>query len=381
MMITLRISVKQLFLGSTIAIAVGFAFASNASADVGNKLSDRKTINPFAWSILRSENQPSDYGLVWGFPPPSPSRNLVTLTHISWELQRKGSHYADFKGNKPFLLDYSFLNPKRDNNAEYGADFATNHVLPNFPEWLAERSLEYVAKHKSDGVMLDWWHNNHPSNFSKTQTRSSRIKIAQELRTKLGSGAIIMGNVNQDMDRDTVKFINGVFMESWKANANQGYTQSELSKIEKAIIYYEKNLLEPKIIALEGWRRFSDLSDTDMNSSENRKMAKLFTAMSVVIPKNGYILFGDNNSDNPNNDHDHLLYDFYKFDIGKPVSGRIEIKNGAGYKEHQEGFIAYNITNGKQSFTRSNGETVDIEAKSGLFCRNVGASSDCLSYD
>jgi hypothetical protein len=380
-MMNLRKSANKLLLVSTKSIALLFAMVSFSWADIANKLSYRETINPFAWSILRGENKSSDYGLVWGFPPPVSNKELITLTHISWELQRIGSHYADFEGNKEFLLDYSFLNPSRDNNVEYGADFATNHVSSNFAEWLALRSIEYVTRHKADGVMLDWWHNNHPSKFSKSQVRSSRINIARELRAKMGPGGIIMGNVNQSIDRDTVKFMNGVFMESWKSTPNLGYTQNELSEIEDAIIYYEENLLEPKIIALEGWRRFSNLSNADMNSSENRRMAKLFTAMSVVIPTNGYILFGDNNSDNPNNDHDHLLYDFYSFDVGKPVSGRIAIRNGAGYKEHQEGFVAYNITNKKQKFIRSNGETVEIEAKSGLFCKSSGASSDCLSYD
>ena len=54
-----------------------------------------------------------------------------------------------------------------------------------------------------------------------------------------------------------------------------------------------------------------DLSDEDRNSSENRKMAKLLTAMSVVVPDNGYILYGDNNRDDDHTDHYHLYYDFY----------------------------------------------------------------------
>ena len=32
-------------------------------------------------------------------------------------------------------------------------------------------------------------------------------------------------------------------------------------------------------------------------------MAKLLTAMSVVVPTNGYILYGDNNTDTSDGDH------------------------------------------------------------------------------
>ena len=41
--------------------------------------------------------------------------------------------------------------------------------------------------HKSDGTMLDWWHNNHQSSsgYSKHQVRMARTAIAKKLRAKL----------------------------------------------------------------------------------------------------------------------------------------------------------------------------------------------------
>ena len=91
--------------------------------------------------------------------------------------------------------------------------------------------------------------------------------------------------------------------------------------MENLIVYYEKNLQFPKLIALEGWRKTTANTAEDRNSPENRKMAKLLTAMSVVIPTNGYILYADNNNDTPDGDHEHTYYDFYSFDIGKPTGG------------------------------------------------------------
>lgn len=157
-----------------------------------------------------------------------------------------------------------------------------------------------------------------------------------------------MGNVNWRKDTATVDYINGVFLELYKEpfypSSKRLYNSGELNRIEGLLSYYEQNLQEPKIIVLEGWRKTKNVTDEDRNSSENRKMAKLLTAMSVVIPTNGYILYGDNNPDRPDGDHHHILYDFYSFDIGKPTSGYNKVKSGVGYKEHKKGFIAYSIT-------------------------------------
>ena len=66
--------------------------------------------------------------------------------------------------------------------------------------------------------------------------------------------------------------------------------------------------------------------------------------MAMVIPENGYILYGDNNTDNLNHDHYHEYYDFYKIDLGKPTSLKTEIVDGLAFKLHEKGVIVYNIT-------------------------------------
>ena len=190
-----------------------------------------------------------------------------------------------------------------------------------------------------------------------------------------------MGNVNWRKDKDTVDYINGVFLELSKKGTKRTYKISELKKIESSLNYYEKNLQPPKLVALAGWRKTKDLTDEDRNTPENRKMAKLLTAMSVVINTNGYILYGDNNQDVKKGDHYHILYDFYSFDIGTPTSGYTKVKPGVGYKEHKHGFIAYNLTNKSQKITRANGQKHQVEAKSGLFCKDVGSKAECLSVD
>ena len=131
----------------------------------------------------------------------------------------------------------------------------------------------------------------------KIKIEKARIAIAKKLRKKLGPDKIIMGNVNWRKDKDTVDYINGVFLELSKKESKRTYRTSELKKIEGSLNYYEKNLQPPKLVALAGWRKTKAITDEDRNTPENRKMAKLLTAMSVVINTNGYILYSDNNQD------------------------------------------------------------------------------------
>ena len=101
-----------------------------------------------------------------------------------------------------------------------------------------------------------------------------------------------------------------------------------------------------------------DLSNTidtsnhsnDRNNSTNRQYAKLFTAMALVIPKNGYILYADNNPDWPGGDHQHHYFDFYKTNLGKPNGNMVEVRDGLANKQFENGFAAYNRTASSQSF-------------------------------
>ena len=111
-------------------------------------------------------------------------------------------------------------------------------------------------------------------------------------------------------------------------------------------------------------------------------MAKLITALSVVLPTNGYIMYSDNNHDSLITEHGHEYYDFYSFDIGKPTGPRVKVSNGVSYKQHQEGFIAYNITSRAKSFEiKGSNRTVSIEPKSGLFCKERDDALDCMTVD
>jgi hypothetical protein len=338
------------------------------------KLEARKTVNAFkAWHL---DNNVVGYGLVWG----GSTRNkpkAITLNEVYWNYTNT---QRPISGIKKFLTKRNW-----DHDAEYGKTLANKIIDLEFQDFIVDVMVKKLKAKKTDGIMLDWWHDHHQSSsgYSKHQVKMARTAIAKKLRAKIGPEKIILGNVNWRKDTATVPYINGVFLELYKrpsnSSSNRLYNSQELQKMEGLLNYYEEKLQAPKLIALEGWRKTKNVTDEDRNTPENRKMAKLLTAMSVVIPTNGYILYGDNNNDTPVGDHAHLFYDFYSFDIGKPTSGYNKVKSGVGYKEHDRGFIAYNITGSSKKFKRKNGEEHTIEAKSGLFCKDVGAKTECLS--
>jgi len=340
------------------------------------KLEARKTINAFrAWHTRGVKN--NRYGLAWdGGDRLDGGNKAIRLFLVNWAYNNPGQSWSHYPGIEKYLTNRNW-----DHEAWYGKTLATKIIDPNYQDFIVNVMIDKNKLHKSDGTMLDWWGNNHysSSGYSKHQVRQARVAIAKKLRAKIGPDKIILGNVTWKKDTATIPYINGVYLELWKKQRNRVYGSQQLQKIESLLNYYEEKLQAPKLIALDGWRKTKSVTDEDRNTPENRKMAKLLTAMSVVIPTNGYILYGDNNPDTTDGDHFHLFYDFYSFDIGKPTSGYNKVKSGVGYKEHDRGFIAYNITGSSKKFKRKNGQEHTIKAKSGLFCKDVGAKTECLS--
>jgi len=341
---------------------------------VEQKLSRRSTINTFAaWS----EAQPySEYQLAWSCCVYGMPETITLLTPL-WNYYYPGRSYYKYPLIEKFLIPGAW-----NHDSEYGVTLPVDYTTSNFREWFSTLIRSQLQQYKADGVMLDWWHDRHSdgNGFSKRVVRQSRHKLAQKLREDLGANAIIMGNVNWGEHTD-VKHLNGVFLELYKSDAARLYNTSELREIEQLLIKYNEELRAPKLIALEGWRKTKSANLAERNSLENRKMAKLLTAMSVVIPRNGYILYGDNNQDAlTGEDHEHIIYDFYSFDIGAPRSGFNKIKAGAGFKEHEEGVIAYNITSRDVDFMLE-GTNFTIQPKSGLFCKERNKVLDCLPID
>ena len=349
---------------------------------IAQKLKNRKTINPFL-SFYTDQFTSKKYGLFFTAEPPK-STNSLMLSVVQWMYYFPDAPWDYIPGIEEFTTKKNW-----NHSDEYGKTLAVAYRSPGFSNFIANGALKKTTEFQSDGVWLDWWHNWHPATgYSNAQVEQARIKIVKAIRESLGDEKIIMANPAINEDKATASELSGVFLELVKSESQRKsvYSTQQLRNIQQLILFYEENLRYPKIIAIDGWRATS-VSDNDQiaawkkdrNSTANRQMAKLITAMSVVLPTNGYIMYSDNNHDSLITEHGHEYYDFYSFDIGKPTSGYNKVKSGVGYKEHDKGFIAYNITGSSKKFKRKNGQEHTIEAKSGLFCKDVGAKTECLS--
>lgn len=354
---------------------------TSPSPVIAKKLAQRRTINVFnAWN---KKYGLSDVGLFWTALARGPNNNTILLRSLGWNYHYAGQNWEWSHPRKnQFTIDKNYHGDWTQ--AKFGTALALDFTNPEFQDIFTDVAAKQIKASQTDGVMLDWWHPNHKkTGLSKSAVNKARLQLAKKLRKALGEGAIILGNVNYYIEKATVSEINGVYLElnkqKNKSDTKRTYNRNEFKKIENSLKYYNQNLRAPKLIAVEARRKTLSVSNSDRNSQENRKMAKLLTAMTTVIADNGYINYVDNDLDDLKSPvRDFMLYDFYSFDIGKPTSPMTEIKKGVGYKIFENGIIAYNITSRDVKFNIF-GSPLTIEASSGLFCSSNDGSVKCLS--
>ena len=359
---------------------------------IKEKLKNRKTVNLFSpWGVHYEDGkilkEVDDYKsqLFWrnrgNLPKPNftQSNSTIVLEDAKWMFEYKQDmvkELSKYYHSRPLIIPE--YRGQRDR-------YSIKIMDKSYPAKLSEVLNSEIKLRLHDGFAFDWWHDyleRFQKGVSQTQIKRIRLNIASELRKKLGPNKLIIGNTNYKDDISTHKYINGIYMEV--SSKGSHYNNSEISKIEKLMHRHNKHLQEPKILLLKVDKIYKQNQPIGWNDPENRKAAKLFSAMSVVISDNGYFLYemGGKEMKKKYPDKPRSIsfpYDFYSFDIGKPTSGYNKVKSGVGYKEHDKGFIAYNITGSSKKFKRKNGQEHTIEAKSGLFCKDVGAKTECLS--
>jgi antitoxin component YwqK of YwqJK toxin-antitoxin module len=315
------------------------------NSEVDQILSNRKTINPFlAWNYRKALSY-NYYGIAWtnGW-----GKNSRLFSNSMFELESPDWNYYYPNGPWSFWKDHTkqktfVTNINWDHGAEYGVTKAMNITDPKFPKAFAEEA-HAISDKGFHGVMLDWWHIHHPIPWRGTTLENTMILITDEIRKHLGGDFLLMGNTNWRKNPNLVSSLNGVFSELYKTpfSRSDSFTFAEIAEMEELIKFNEKHLRYPKLIAFEPWR-ITDKSDpTNRTSEDNLRFARLYSAMATVIPEHGYILYGDNNPDFDEGDHDHHYYDVYSVDLGKPESKYTPIAQGVAYKKFEKGYIAYN---------------------------------------
>lgn len=179
----------------------------------------------------------------------------------------------------------------------------------------------------------------------------------------------------------TTEYINGVFLELNKKPGKQHYTNGDIKKMEASLKYYDECLLWPKIVAMAPWR-VSEKNDHEAippDHQDNLNYARLFAAMAMVIPENGYILYSDNNWDRDSSDYGHVYYEFYNVDLGQAISSVVPIVEGVAYKTFEEGYIIYNRLNVSTVVALPESTELEVPPLTGLFCKRTGRNLNCQS--
>jgi hypothetical protein len=374
--------------------------------EIGDKIDNKPTVPIFyPWSgsgegidcgqalWFDCDNSETPYSLIWTTQGTVPNlestqvdlidgqyarmvsdKDTLYIVSEQWRFQAEG--YILPTSSKFYLGEYitEFSNTENDNT------FMLNFEHPDWPKLLAEKALNFKNA-GFDGIIFDWWHNGVGNGRSEEQVEKARLAISKEIRQKVGDDFIIMGNVNWNTDDPTSNYLSGVFLELWKENPSSQYSYDyneennsipsihSIERMEDLLKYWDSSLQWPKIVAFEPWKITTDDYIEDRISEENIKFAKLFAAMGVVIPENGYVLYADDNSDWSGGDHQHEYYDFYKNDFGKPVTSMIEVSEGIAYKRFENGLIAYNRTKNESNISFSNGASFPIKPLEGLFLK------------
>lgn len=202
-----------------------------------------------------------------------------------------------------------------------------------------------------DGIFLDWWNeesvvladgihatwgSSENDGFRGFQAeQDARDNILQGIRSQVREDFLILVNSNRRKFPRTAWAINGTFMETLRDN-ELGYTHEGLQEIESTLHWAEKELRQPRINCLEGWGVKTQPPDGRLNM----KWMRVFTTLSLTH-SDGYVLY------NIGNNHQHLWYDFWNANLGKPLTEKSESYNGI------DGVFMREYTNGWTVFNRS----------------------------
>ena len=178
-------------------------------------------------------------------------------------------HYGGYKANEDFKDEWLLLNPKRNNTPYKWRDrlLSYDHTNLEFREWWIQRGLDMLAHEEIDGIFIDAimkvqsyalglvkgeaWIDQHGAAYLET---------ARQLRERLPSGKILIGNVLRAMGGGTdgnyrnLQYLDGSYLENW---AVPRYLVMSMQLMTKA-------LKEGKIIMLN-----SDMSHIDFGGIDS----------------------------------------------------------------------------------------------------------------
>ena len=229
-----------------------------------------------------------------------------------------------------------------------GQLYLLDFTNPDFQDIIVQQAVAVAECGLLDGIMFDWWHEDHFSladwrdNSIRYSTKEAeleaRLSIVRRIREQVPDDFLIIGNTNDRKIPVTAPYMNGGYMETPK----KGYTRESLIKIENSLLWLGEHLRKPRVTALEGW----GIGHEPPDSPTNKQWMRLFTTMSLTL-SDGYVMYNLGGIQFGVGDHEHIWHDFWDANLGQPV--------GPTAQRHQniEGLYIREFTNGWAVYNRS----------------------------
>ena len=277
--------------------------------------------------------------------------NIVFLQHIIIH----GVSPSEFPPDSDFLL--------RDDKGEIVYSKIINAAMinlmnPKVQDHFIERIVNIAECGLYDGIMIDGFAWNATGFVGRDvflhtdeEIIAATTRILREARNRVREDFLILVNAGRSKPTAYTEYIDGSFMELGRDHSGD-YTYRELIEIEDILRWNEINLRAPQINCLEG----EGIGTEPPDSPENRRWMRLFTTMGLTH-SDGYVLYNTGKRFHGGPDHEHIWYDFWDADLGRPVGGT-ETK-GQLY-DNRDGVFIREFTNGWAVYNRS-GQEQQIE--------------------
>ncbi len=203
-----------------------------------------------------------------------------------------------------------------------GGYFLLNYQDGGFQAHVAAQCKAAVDSGVVDGVLLDWWNDDH-----------DRLNLVKAVRDAIGETPLIVVNSNDRKVPNTARYVNGLFMEVTRTSE-----AADWQRVAETLLWAEEHLRPPRVNCLETWFH---------HSREDLHLMRATTTLSLTH-SDGYCLFSDPNP-LPTPDHLHNWYSFWNKEIepnrpklGRPTAPRVFRPDGVVTRLFQHGMVAYN---------------------------------------
>ena len=253
-----------------------------------------------------------------------------------------------------------------------------NLLNPEVQELIIEKTVNFATCGLFDGLFIDSFTsftNEKNGRIDRSQMSvemgakimDALVHIFQEIRKRVPDNFLILVNAGgAGKPSRFTEYINGSFMECTR-EPHRHYNHSDLIELEDTLLWNEENFRYPQINCLEGFGLPDELPD----GPNNQRWMRVFTTLSLTH-SDGYVLYNTGGAYIGEPDHEHIWYDFWDANLGRPIGGN-ETK-GQLY-ENREGLFIREFTNGWAVYNRS-GQAQEIN----LSIQTTGVASGITGF-